>query len=66
MATEEQSHFILYPGVSGGSNMKFYLNEVGEIFVQDIDAEREFVGTWFTINQEDWKELKKFIDSKFE
>jgi len=62
MATNRLEHFILR---SDGpvSDLEFYLNKNGEIFVNEHNVTGGF---FFTISPPDWEELKKFIDEQFE
>lgn len=58
MSSFWNEHFCL---AADGNEIEFYLNDHGEIFVHSLETDL----FWFTINKEDWKSLKEFIDSQF-
>lgn len=48
--------------------IEIYLNKDGKIFIQDDseEAEEDPCRAWFTIDINDWDDIKNFIDQQFD
>lgn len=51
--------------LNGDKSIRLYLNDKDEIFVEEV-CDDPLYGAWFTINRDDWDEIKAFIDEQFD
>lgn len=63
MAVAISEHLVLSPKEGFGSDLEFYRNVAGEVFVQSLSE--EYPQFWFVITKEDWEEIKEFMDEQF-
>lgn len=45
--------------------VRMYLNDQDEIFLEELDDEKDCYAFWINLDRDDWQAMKEFIDAQF-